>query len=36
MQYEPSVTGKWLTMLKDIAPRLVRVAFVINPKTALL
>jgi putative ABC transport system substrate-binding protein len=34
MQYEPSVTGKWLSMLKDIAPRLARVAFVINPKTA--
>jgi putative tryptophan/tyrosine transport system substrate-binding protein len=34
MQYEPSVNGKWLSMLKDIAPRLARVAFVINPKTA--
>ena len=34
MQYEPSVTGKWLSMLRDIAPRLARVAFVINPKTA--
>jgi putative ABC transport system substrate-binding protein len=34
MQYEASVTGKWLSMLKDIAPRLSRVAFVINPKTA--
>jgi putative tryptophan/tyrosine transport system substrate-binding protein len=34
MQYEASVTGKWLSMLKDIAPRLARVAFVINPKTA--
>ena len=34
MQYEPSVTGKWLSMLKEIAPRLARVAFVINPKTA--
>jgi putative tryptophan/tyrosine transport system substrate-binding protein len=34
MQYEPSVTGKWLSMLKDIAPPLARVAFVINPKTA--
>ena len=21
MQYEPSVTGKWLAMLKEIAPR---------------
>jgi putative ABC transport system substrate-binding protein len=34
MQYEPSVVGKWLSMLKDIAPHLARVAFVINPKTA--
>jgi putative tryptophan/tyrosine transport system substrate-binding protein len=34
MQYEPSVAGKWLAMLKEIAPRLTRVAFVINPKTA--
>src|SRR5262249_49377002 len=34
MQYEPSVTGKWLAMLKEIAPRLIRVAFMINPKTA--
>jgi putative ABC transport system substrate-binding protein len=34
MQYEPSVTGKWLVMLKEIAPSLTRVAFMINPKTA--
>jgi putative tryptophan/tyrosine transport system substrate-binding protein len=34
MQYEPSVAAKCLSMLKDIAPRLTRVAFVINPKTA--
>ena len=34
MQYEASVTGKWLSMLKEIAPSLVRVAFVANPKTA--
>ena len=34
MLYEASVTGKWLAMLKEIAPRLERVAFVINPKTA--
>jgi putative ABC transport system substrate-binding protein len=31
MQYEPSVTGKWLGMLKDIAPRLARVAFELIP-----
>jgi putative ABC transport system substrate-binding protein len=34
MQYEASVTGKWLAMLKEIAPNLVRAAFVANPKTA--
>jgi putative tryptophan/tyrosine transport system substrate-binding protein len=34
MLYEPSVTGKWLAMLKEITPRLERVAFVMNPKTA--
>jgi putative ABC transport system substrate-binding protein len=34
MQYEASVTGKWLAMLKEIAPSLVRTAFVANPKTA--
>jgi len=34
MQYEATVTGKWLAMLKEIAPSLVRAAFVANPKTA--
>ena len=34
MQYEASVTGKWLAMLKEIVPSLVRAAFVANPKTA--
>jgi ABC-type uncharacterized transport system substrate-binding protein len=34
MQYEPSVTGKWLGMLKEIAPQIGRAAFVVNPKTA--
>jgi putative ABC transport system substrate-binding protein len=34
MQYEASVTGKWLAMLKEISPTLVRAAFVVNPKTA--
>jgi putative tryptophan/tyrosine transport system substrate-binding protein len=34
MQYEASVTGKWLAMLKEIAPSLVRAAFVANLKTA--
>jgi putative tryptophan/tyrosine transport system substrate-binding protein len=34
MLYEASVTGKWLAMLKEIAPRLERAALVTNPKTA--
>jgi putative ABC transport system substrate-binding protein len=34
MQYEASVTGKWLAMLKEIAPQLTRAAFVTNPNTA--
>jgi putative ABC transport system substrate-binding protein len=32
MQYEASITGKWLAMLKEIAPRLERAALVANPK----
>jgi putative tryptophan/tyrosine transport system substrate-binding protein len=31
--YEPSIVGKWLAMLKEISPRLERVALVANPKT---
>jgi putative tryptophan/tyrosine transport system substrate-binding protein len=34
MVYEPSVIGKWLAMLKEIAPHLSRAALVGNPKTA--
>ena len=34
LQYEASVIGKWVAMLKEMAPRLKRVAFVANPKTA--
>jgi putative tryptophan/tyrosine transport system substrate-binding protein len=34
MLYEASVSGKWLAMLKEIAPRLERAALVTNPKTA--
>jgi putative ABC transport system substrate-binding protein len=34
MLYEPSVTGKWLSMLKEVAPQLARVAFVFNSTTA--
>ena len=33
LQYEASVVGKWLAMLKEIAPHLEHVAFVANPKT---
>jgi putative ABC transport system substrate-binding protein len=32
--YETGVVGKWLAMLKEIAPRLERVALVANPKTS--
>jgi putative tryptophan/tyrosine transport system substrate-binding protein len=31
--YETGIAGKWLAMLKEIAPRLTRVALVGNPKT---
>jgi putative ABC transport system substrate-binding protein len=31
--YEEGITGKWLAMLKEIAPKLVRVALIANPKT---
>jgi putative ABC transport system substrate-binding protein len=31
--YEGSITGKWLAMLKEIAPFLARVALVANPNT---
>jgi len=34
MLYEPSVAGKWLSMLKEIAPQLARAAFIVNPTTA--
>src|SRR5262249_21915351 len=32
--YEPSMVGKWVEMLKDMAPRVSRVAFLFNPQTA--
>jgi putative tryptophan/tyrosine transport system substrate-binding protein len=32
-QFEPSITGKWLALLKEIAPQLARAAFIANPKT---
>lgn len=31
---EPSTSGKWLELLKDIAPRIKRAAFLFNPRTA--
>ena len=31
--YEEGITGKWLAMLKEIAPNLTRAALVANPKT---
>jgi putative tryptophan/tyrosine transport system substrate-binding protein len=34
IQYEATVTGKWLAMLKEIAPSLERATFVANPETA--
>jgi putative ABC transport system substrate-binding protein len=34
LQYEEGITGKWLAMLKEIAPNLTRAAFLANPKTA--
>jgi putative tryptophan/tyrosine transport system substrate-binding protein len=32
--YEPTMAGKWLELLKEIAPRVARVAFLFNPATA--
>jgi putative tryptophan/tyrosine transport system substrate-binding protein len=31
---EPTMAGKWLELLKEIAPRVNRVAFLFNPATA--
>jgi len=33
LQYEASIIGKWLAMLKAIAPGLARAALIANPKT---
>jgi putative ABC transport system substrate-binding protein len=33
LQYEASIVGKWLAMLKEIMPHVARVAIVANPKT---
>ncbi len=35
MVFEPSVLGKWLEMLKEVAPKTTRVALLGNPKTAV-
>src|SRR5262245_59419101 len=34
MLFEPSITGKWLAMLKEVTPDLARAALMINPKSA--
>jgi putative ABC transport system substrate-binding protein len=34
MQFEYSLTGKWLRLLKDMAPRLAQVTLLINPDTS--
>ena len=34
LQYEEGVPGKWLAMLKEVAPNLTRAALLANPKTA--
>ena len=34
LSFEDTITGKWLAMLKEIAPHLERVALVANPKTS--
>jgi putative tryptophan/tyrosine transport system substrate-binding protein len=31
--FEPGIVGKWLSMLKEMTPRLARAALVANPKT---
>jgi putative ABC transport system substrate-binding protein len=33
LQYEVGITGKWMAMLKEIAPHLTRVAIIGNPQT---
>jgi len=35
MAYDPSAVGKWLSMLKEIAPQTTRVGLLGNPKTAV-
>src|SRR5262249_39606595 len=31
--FEAGIAGKWLSMLKEIAPRVTRAGFIFNPKT---
>jgi putative tryptophan/tyrosine transport system substrate-binding protein len=33
--FEPSMLGKWLGLLKEIAPGVIRVAIIFNPKTTV-
>jgi putative tryptophan/tyrosine transport system substrate-binding protein len=35
MMFEVGITGKWLALLKQIAPNLKRAAFIANPKTTV-
>ena len=34
LQYEEGITGKWMALLKEIAPNITRAALLANPKTA--
>jgi putative ABC transport system substrate-binding protein len=34
IDFEPTLAGKWLELLKEIAPRVTRVAYLFNPATA--
>jgi putative ABC transport system substrate-binding protein len=34
LNFETAIAGKWLAMLKEVAPRVTRAAFVANPKTS--
>ncbi len=34
--FEASMAGKWLSMLKEVAPALTRVAIMVNPETGML
>lgn len=35
MMFEMGITGKWLALLREIAPSLKRAAFIANPKTTV-